>query len=206
MLAFVQWQFTIAQMTFVIQSLFAIYINVTGYDNLTINHIGLIVFFCFSPLAWQRDVSVFKFGMMFGFLMIVITLFVISYFCISKNLNQLESAPGFIPFNENSYWNFIGFSFFMFEGIGGVLPLMAMTEDRTTFITLLKGCLILLCFTYIAFAELGYYTFGENLNSPIIMNMMPNKNWIIILCKGLFIINLVFSYPLCIYMTNIILE
>ena len=94
----------------------------------------------------------------------------------------------------------------MFEGIGGVMPLMALAEDRKTFITLLKACLILLCFTYICFAELCYYTFGENLDAPIIMNMMPNKNMIIVGTKFLFIINLVFSYPLCIFMTNLILE
>lgn len=206
MLAIVQWQFTIAMMTFVIQSLFAIYTAITGYDNLTINHMGLIVFFCFSPLAWQRDIGVFKFGMMFGFMMIIVTLIVISYFCININMKRLEPTPGFELFNENSYWNFIGFSFFMFEGIGGVMPLMALAEDRTTFITLLKGCLILLCITYISFAELCYYTFGENLNAPIIMNMMPKKNWVIIVCKGLYIINLVFSYPIVIYMTNQIVE
>jgi len=94
----------------------------------------------------------------------------------------------------------------MFEGIGGVIPLMALAEDRKTYITLLKGCLLLLCFTYIAFAELCYYTFGENLNAPIIMNMMPNNNMIIVITKFIFIINLVFSYPLVIYMTNQILE
>ena len=82
------------------------------------------------------------------------------------------------------------------------MPLMAIAKDKKTFITLLKGCLLILCFTYIVFAELCYYTFGENLTAPIVMNLMPNDNIIIVITKFLFIINLVLSYPLCIYSTN----
>lgn len=189
-------------MTFVIQGLHGIYTTISGNDDLSINFFGLVTLIVFSPLAWQRDIGVFKFGMMFGFAMIVISLIVISCFCININMKQLEPAPGFIAFNEDSYWSFIGFSFFMFEGIGGVMPLMALAEDRKTYITLLKGCLLLLCFTYIAFAELCYYTYGKNLDAPIIMSMMPNNNMIIVITKFIFIINLVFSYPLVIYMTN----
>ena len=117
-------------MTFVIQGLHGIYTTVSGNDNLSLNFFGLVALIVFSPLAWQRDVSVFKFGMMFGFAMIVISLIVISTFCVNINMQKLEPTPGFIPFNEDSYWSFIGFSFFMFEGIGGVLPLMAIAEDR----------------------------------------------------------------------------
>jgi len=125
---------------------------------------GLVTLIIFSPLAWQRDVGVFKFGMMFGFAMIVISLIIISCFCININMNKLEATPGFIAFNKDSYWSFVGFSFFMFEGVGGIMPLMALAEDRITFITLLKACLMFLCVIYISFAELCYYTFGNTLD------------------------------------------
>ena len=100
----------------------------------------------------------------------------------------------------------IGFSFFMFEGIGGVMPLMGATKNRENFSTILAYAMGFLCIIYIMFANLCYYTYGESLEKPIIMEMMPADNKIIMIVKFLFIINLVFSYPLIIFITNLIIE
>lgn len=59
---------------------------------------------------------------------------------------------------------------------------------------------------HIGFAELCYYTYGNNLTKAIIMEHMPAANPIIQVVKILFMINLVFSYPLTIFITNLILE
>lgn len=161
--------------------------------------------------------------------MIVVTLATISAFCISRNIQhskeiQLEieknhtlgnnvtlhhdhfEEMGLVPINYKSYWNTIGFSFFMFEGIGGVMPVMSATKDREEFPTILAITLAFLTTVYICFSELCYFTFGKNLNMPIIMEMMPADNPIIQTVKIAFIINLVFSYPLTIFITNLILE
>ena len=74
----------------------------------------------------MRDLETFKAGFVFGFAMIVITIVVISSFCVSMNMSKIVNTPGFVPINESSYWSMIGFSFFMFEGIGGLMPLMAV--------------------------------------------------------------------------------
>ena len=100
----------------------------------------------------------------------------------------------------------VGFSFFMFEGIGGIMPLMSASKNRKDFGTLLACAMGFLCFIYILFANLCYYTFGNNLDRPIITEMMPADNKIIIVVKFLFMLNLVFSYPLIIFITNVILE
>lgn len=84
------------------------------------------MFAIFSPIAWVRDLETFKAGFVFGFAMIVITIVVISSFCVSMNMSKIVNTPGFVPINESSYWSMIGFSFFMFEGIGGLMPLMAV--------------------------------------------------------------------------------
>ena len=94
----------------------------------------------------------------------------------------------------------------MFEGIGGVMPIMHAAKDRETFLYLLPLAMGTLCVIYIIFAELNYYTFGETLTKPIIMEMMPSDNRIIQIVKMLFIVNLIFSYPLTIFVTNVILE
>ena len=100
----------------------------------------------------------------------------------------------------------IGFSFFMFEGIGGVMPLMSATKNRESFPSILASAMGSLCLIYIFFATLCYYTFGSDLDQPIIMEMMPADNPIIQTTKLLFMGNLVFSYPLTIFITNLILE
>ena len=48
-------------------------------------YFGLIVLALFSPLAWVRKIETFKFGFIFGFVMIIITLITISTFCIGIN-------------------------------------------------------------------------------------------------------------------------
>jgi len=113
---------------------------------------------------------------------------------------------GVVAVNYESYWNTIGFSFFMYEGIGGVMPIMSATKDRAEFPTILAITIGMLTLLYITFAELCYYTYGKNMDKPIIMEMMPAANPIIIVVKILFMLNLVFSYPLTIFVTNIIAE
>ena len=101
----------------------------------------------------------------------------------------------------------VGFSFFLFEGIGGIMPIMSATKNRKDFGTvILPGAMALLCFCNVVFGNLCYYTFGTGLDKPLITEVMPADSKVIITVKFLFMLNLVFSYPLTIYITNIILE
>mmetsp|Transcript_41783 Transcript_41783/g.63810 ORF Transcript_41783/g.63810 Transcript_41783/m.63810 type:complete len:164 (+) Transcript_41783:1226-1717(+) len=143
---------------------------------------------------------------MFGFLMIIVTLVTISAFCLSYRVQQVGEVSGVVPINYNSYWSTIGFCFFMFEGIGGVMPIMGATKDREAYPWILTITIVFLMIVYVAFSNLCYFTFGDQLTKPIIMEMMPADNPIIQVVKILFMINLVFSYPLTIYITNVILE
>ena len=107
----------------------------TGNHELKQHHIGLIVLALFSPLAWVRKIETFKIGFMFGFAMIIVTLITISVFCLSMNMSKSAGTDnlqerGFIPLNYDSYYSTIGFFFFLFEGIGGVMPIMSATRDR----------------------------------------------------------------------------
>ena len=86
------------------------------------------------------------------------------------------------------------------------MPIMSATKDREVFPFLLCSALAFLCTMYVFFGELCYYTFGGGLNKAIIMEMMPADNPIIQVVKILFMLNLVFSYPLTIFITNLILE
>jgi hypothetical protein len=57
----------------------------------------------------------------------------------------------------------------MFEGITGVLPLMDSSESKERFSYILTCGLATLCALNIAFSELCYYAFADNLNEPVII-------------------------------------
>lgn len=151
---------------------------------------------------------------MFGFAMIIVTLLTVSAFCLSMNMFPRDTKKplqtweerGFIPINYEGMYSAIGFQFFIYEGIGGVMPIMSATANREQFPYILTLAMISLTFMHIFFAELCYYTFGKDLNVAIITDKMPADNPIIQVVKLLFILNLVFSYPLTIFITNVILE
>jgi len=142
--------------------------------------------------------------------MIFLTCFVISVFDIIEIAARdgAEPTSGYYAVNEETYFDMIGFSFFMFEGIGSVMPVMNAysPEVHKKFPYILAAALGTLCSIYIIFSEINYYTFGNDLNQPIVMGMMPANNLIIQIVKVLFSINIMFSYPITIFPTNQILE
>jgi amino acid permease len=147
---------------------------------------------------------------MFGVSMILLAVITISIFCydIISERDFVRPQSGYYSINKERYWDMVGFSFFMFEGIGSVMPVMNACDDRAraNFPFLLAGALITLCSIYILFSELCYFTFGNNLNEAIVMQEMPSDSLIIQIVKLLYCLNLVFSYPLCIFPTNLVID
>ena len=88
----------------------------------------------YAPLAWVRKLQYFSFGYIFGNVMILFTVAVISGYCITL-LAKDGPAYGsdtdkFVAVNTVKMWDMIGFSFYCFEGIGVVLPIMDQTRDK----------------------------------------------------------------------------
>ena len=63
----------------------------------------------------------------------------------------------------------LALSFYMFEGIPVVLPIMESSESKETFNWLIAAALGTLCAINIGFSELCYYTFGDDIKEPIII-------------------------------------
>ena len=170
--------------------------------------IGVLVIF--APLTWVRKIQRFRFAFMFGVAMILVTIITISAFCFIfiGQRDWAKPSSGYYGINHDRFWDMIGFSFFMFEGIGCVMPVMHACDDtaRSRFPYLIFFALSSLCLLYIGFSEICYYTFGDNLNQSIVMQEMPSDNIIIIIVKFLFCINILFSYPITIYPTNVIID
>ena len=134
----------------------------------------------------------------------VITL--VTFESIKINENDNEAGPNWQMFNEEKYYIMISLSFYMFEGIGSVLPVMEASDSKENFTYLLAGALATLCAIHITFSELSYYTYGDDLNEPILIFKLPESNPWVVIVKILFITQILISYPLQIFITNNILE
>lgn len=121
-------------------------------------------------------------------------------------VNNGESGPDYVAVNEDSFWSMIGFSFFMFEGIGCLIPIMRETEKPDKLPIITASALVFLCVIYAVFSSLCYYTWGGDLNEPVVTEMLPADNRFVQIMKMLFCLNLVFSYPLSIVPTFNTLE
>ena len=95
----------------------------------------------------------------------------------------------------------VGFAFFMFEGIGCLLPVMRETEKPEQVPVITVVALLTLCTIYMSFSSLCYYAWGSDLDQPVVTEMLPADNKFVQAMKLLFCLNLVFSFPLTIVPT-----
>lgn len=92
----------------------------------------------------------------------------------------------------------VGFAFFMFEGIGCLLPIMKEAEKPEIYPQQVLIALSTLCAVYVAFAFLCYYGWGSNLDEAVVTEMLPADNVYVQIMKILFCVNLAISYPITI--------
>jgi len=174
-------QFAIGQMTFTLESLKST-LDVWMGDGSDIQlwTIGLVIFCLYSPLTWVRTLAGNANGYVFAMCMIAISVvFTAAYAFSTVRENGGEPGPDVVAVNKDSYWNMIGFAFFMYEGIGCLLPIMHETKVPNRISGLTVSALATLTLIYIFFSELCYYTWGTDLNKPIVTEMLPADNRIV---------------------------
>ena len=139
-------------------------------------------------------------------MMILLGVLTTAVFAIQLIVQQDGPGPDVVPINKASYWGMIGFAFFMFEGVGSLLPVMRETEKPEQMPMLTVAALIMLGVIYVLFSFLCYYAWGSDLDEPVVTEMLPADNHFVQAMKLLFCINLVFSYPITIVPTFNTLE
>ncbi len=152
----------------------------------------------YSPLAWVRTLEVFSIGFMFSMAMIGLAVLTTTVFCFKDIESQGGHGPDWVPINKSSYWDMVGFAFFMFEGIGCLMPVMKETAVPEHFSKIVAAALISLCTVYIMFSFLCYYNWGADLDESVVTEMLPPDNAFVEFMKIAYCINLVFSYPITI--------
>lgn len=198
--------FTFAPLAFFMKTLFSFFTVVTGQEQNMVVYL-VVTILVFAPLLWVRTVETFQVGYIFAVILIA-TLLIVASALIFQGLadQQWEAGEGWTAFNSEQFIIMWGLSFYMYEGVGCVMPVMEASEYKENFTVLLVAALVTLCATHVGFSELCYYYWGATLKEPIVTEQLPQGNWFLILAKLLFCVNILFSIPLIVYITNQIVE
>ena len=105
---------------------------------------------------------------MVGNILIIFTIVYVIIFAGGRLSEQTEPAPGLMFANPTGWINTLGFTVFSYEGIGLVMPIMAITEKPERFKEMLLYAMITLMIVYISFDEICYFAWGTDMNEPII--------------------------------------
>ena len=126
---------------------------------------AVVVFFVYSPLTWIRTLEQLSSAFVFSMAMIALAVITTSVYCVGYiQENDGEPGPDYVPVNKQSYFAMVGFAFFMFEGIGCLMPVMKETKVPEKFPMITVAALTTLCTVYVLFSSLCYYTWGSDLD------------------------------------------
>lgn len=154
--------------------------------------------FIYTCLILEKRLEKFSFAYATGTYIIVVVCVIVGVYC-TMLIGESGIGQNVVVYKDNSFWTTVGFSIYVYEGIGVLMPIMKASGVKDHFHKLLIYAVIFLTILYIAFATLCYFAYGENLHEPIILNMLPNNNWLLVLVKWLYSISLICSFPLTIY-------
>lgn len=168
---------------------------------------AIVTFLVFAPISWVRTVERFKVGYIYAVCTIILMIIIVGTFCSMRIYeNDNDAGRDWSAFNDAEFLTMIGLSFYQYEGIGTILPIMEASDAKPLMSWLIGGALATLCTFHIIFSELIYYAYGDDIIEPIIIFQIPQDNWFVIIAEVLFLGNIIFSYPLNIYITNYVLE
>ena len=122
-----QYLMTIANISFTVVQLKSIVVYNFGFSNFVdVDNIwtyGVIVIIIDTLLAWVQNISSFSFSYaMSNFLMLCSCIVVCSYSVLIINENGIDKEV--VNINTNAMWSMVGFSIYIFEGIGILMPVM----------------------------------------------------------------------------------
>mmetsp|Transcript_12476 Transcript_12476/g.20971 ORF Transcript_12476/g.20971 Transcript_12476/m.20971 type:complete len:108 (+) Transcript_12476:1128-1451(+) len=80
-----------------------------------------------SVLAWVRNIAKFSFTFLFANILILVSATIISIYAIS-DIMEKGLHPDIRFINTKGIWTMLGFSFYVYEGIGILMPVMQACE------------------------------------------------------------------------------
>lgn len=73
---------------------------------------------------WVRNLSYFTKGFILSVILMMLAVAMTSFFALKQIKEQDGHGIDYQPINRDSYWDMVGYAFYMFEGIGALLPVM----------------------------------------------------------------------------------
>jgi hypothetical protein len=62
----------------------------------------------------------------------------------------------------------IGFSVYLYEGAGIIIPVYSITENKKAFPKVLLACVTSIYVVFIFYSNLAFFSYGDKLNTPLI--------------------------------------
>ena len=121
----------------------------------------------------MRDIGKFSFAFMVGNFIILFTICVVVFYCLKQIELQKGLGPNLLIFDPAGYLTTVGFAIYSFEGIGVVMPIMQTCAEPQKFDKILIYAILTLSLIFIGFGNLCYFTYGSDMDKPLITEMLP---------------------------------
>ncbi|RLV93436.1 Vacuolar amino acid transporter 4 [Spathaspora sp. JA1] len=191
--------FVAAYIVFTSQNLRAFVSNIIPSVNLEdLNMVWFILFqlVIIIPLALIRDITKLSLSATLANFFIFSGLLTILYFVIYELLiNRTTGSNIEYIFNQSEFSLFIGTAIFAFEGIGLIIPIQESMIHPNNFPKVLAQVIATIALIFIIIGTLGYMTFGDQIQTVILLNL-PQDSPMIILTQLLYSFAILLSTPL----------
>lgn len=175
---------------------------------------GGLLFLLYTPLCLIRKIEVLAPTHIFADIMIVVTLTTLMvYGGLYLNKHEWGNVKAI---NGPTFLDAIGSAVYSYEGIGVVLPIYEVTKNPEKISANITAVITVVLALYIFFGFFMLFAYGNALkDSPIITETITKLevlehpgyvDYVLLVIKVLFSLNLVFSYPLVIYPAHIVIE
>lgn len=208
-LALTQMMFVCAYIPFIANSVNNILISQFRVAPVNDWLLGLACFIVFVPLVWVRKIEKFSFFHIFADIAILIgVITIIVYATIELADNHGHFAQDTQLINPKTFLSFIGLAAYIFEGIGIIIPVMETTTRPDLYPYIVILVISSLTLFYIFFGNYLYFIYGsERLGEhPMITDVLPSKDIAVAAIQVIWVINLIFTYPLVIHPSNMVIE
>lgn len=174
-LSLAHFQFSIGQISFILESLQSTIGAWVGHDS-PLWIYGILIWVIYTPLVWIRYFKFLEKAFIFAVFMILLGVMTTVVFALKEIEENDGPGPEVKPFVRSSYWTMVGFAFYMFEGIGCLLPVQREAAQPEQFPRLVIFALLTLFAFYVLFSFLCYYAWGSDLDEAVVTEMLPADN------------------------------
>lgn len=173
-----------------------------GKIDINPNIIAVGCWVMFTLLCLVRKIEKFAVTHIFADVMIFVTCLIVIVYGIINLKDEGNRIDTIYAINPETWSASIGFSVFSYEGIGTVLPIYEITKNPHLFRKIIVLTIAFACSIFLVFGNFCCCAWGDELKTPLITDQIKNgdsPNYVGWLVRIMFMINLMFSYPLILY-------